>query len=751
MSGPWEKYKASSTSGKPWEKYGNSAQEPGVLATAVGKLASGGSYGLIDELSGGLEAGGQAIGVKGLGGKFKDMGLTEEGPTLDYDTLSKAYKTGRNTERKSQSEMKEAHPWLSGISEFAGGMAIPVGGAATLAGRVGTSAGLGALTGYGMSEDESLTGQASDALQGAVLGGALQYGGEKVLAPALKKLGSMANNAKISQKVGKIFAGVPEEHTAEYLAQKGKISARPDIEIMDDLASRYDTSSSAYDAAKLKLEGQKSALNTTKQALGQQLQEERFASRNSLLDAKQELAEKIQGIRENLKSQNLLGLKENVQSAMANLKNQISQGSSDSYKILDADTGAYSVRSAGKIMRSMAADMNIQAMPGIGQGITPGSVLTPETAAIQNKILQLADAFENTPEAIPARELKKIMQQLDESGQANYGPGFDNRVSKVYKMARRTIDDVIKSNNAGYAEKMQEISGNVQLYDDLLNKFGTDEQIISTLNSIGGLKGQNINADLLNQLGKKAGQDFEAPVKNYLSAQETLKTPSRFQQLVENQPEFQRVQDFKSKVSQLSDPAYTHQYLANDNVTAAQTALSEAEQGFSAAQANLDVFRPVSPGRVQSTMSSASGARDFAPSLNLSKIDAATGVPFSQEIKNRAILNSFEKTDTSGARKTLAGGAVGALFGGPAGTALGAASGFILDKYAGKMFKQLLNGQIAAGQGMESLAPYLGKFAKPIMDAASRGSAAVSATHFLLQQSNPEYREMIRKMGEEGQ
>lgn len=39
----------------------------------------------------------------------------------------------------------------------------------------------------------------------------------------------------------------------------------------------------------------------------------------------------------------------------------------------------------------------------------------------------------------------------------------------------------------------------------------------------------------------------------------------------------------------------------------------------------------------------------------------------------------------------------------------------------------------------------LGKFAKPLQDAAARGTDALAATHFVLQQTNPEYREMMLK------
>lgn len=43
----------------------------------------------------------------------------------------------------------------------------------------------------------------------------------------------------------------------------------------------------------------------------------------------------------------------------------------------------------------------------------------------------------------------------------------------------------------------------------------------------------------------------------------------------------------------------------------------------------------------------------------------------------------------------------------------------------------------------------LGKFAKPLQDATARGGNSLGATHFILQQTNPEYREILRKVAEE--
>ena len=51
---------------------------------------------------------------------------------------------------------------------------------------------------------------------------------------------------------------------------------------------------------------------------------------------------------------------------------------------------------------------------------------------------------------------------------------------------------------------------------------------------------------------------------------------------------------------------------------------------------------------------------------------------------------------------------------------------------------------------LEKLIPNMGKFSKPLQDAAARGSQSLAATDFILAQNNPEYREQKKKLQEEG-
>ena len=187
-------------------------ETPGYLGTIAGKFANMG-MGVAPIVSGGLEAGGQALGVKGLGGHAKDIGLSEKGPTLDFDTLKKAYQEGRDKERLSQDVMSEEHPYLSPVAGFAGAMAGVPGGifsAPTLAGRMLKSSGVGAVSGLLNSRADLTKGEFSKATEDAGWGGAIGM----AIPPALEE-----GTIPLAKGIGSAISG-PMKSLAETKAFK---------------------------------------------------------------------------------------------------------------------------------------------------------------------------------------------------------------------------------------------------------------------------------------------------------------------------------------------------------------------------------------------------------------------------------------------------------------------------------------------------------------------------------------------------
>ena len=174
---------------------------PSALEAGIQGAFEGASLGWRDELAGALEAGGQFLGVKGLGGKFSDIGLQD---SISADQLGKVYEETKQRRERELSKIQEAQPEAFLAGNLAGGLAtsFAVPNPATLGGRIAMGAGTGALAGAGQADE-------GKALQGAALGGLV--GGAVV--PAAEKVGSLLSAG--AQKLSPKFSDA-----AETLAEK---------------------------------------------------------------------------------------------------------------------------------------------------------------------------------------------------------------------------------------------------------------------------------------------------------------------------------------------------------------------------------------------------------------------------------------------------------------------------------------------------------------------------------------------------
>lgn len=732
---------------------------------------SGLSLDFDDEIAGALSVAGRPFGIKGLGGQLSDIELAA--PTLDSDEILGEYGRVRDSERALKSNSQTANPSSYLAGQVGGGVlnnfAIPglsAAKGAKLAANAGKGALQGGIAGLGMSEEEDLLGMAKDTAAGAGLGaggGVLGYGLGKAIEGASPYVGRALEKASGSgknalSKAGRVFADVPEEYTQEYLKRGGNIAARTESEILDDLTSRFGQAESGLSKAKDYVSTSKDAFKDARGQAMDAFRDRKFAVSQARGDAQQAVASRFAQLKESLGG-DVTKYKQAVLDDIDALKQMVSRGSQESYDILDNDPNAYGVRSAASVLNKIADDMNIQPFEGNGLAVAgsvaPGGAATPHTAGVQSEIRALAQKLGNTPERIPARELKKILQQIDDSEKAIYNqPGFDSRTSRAYKLVRGTIDDHVKAANPEYAEKMKEVSENTGLLSAAIERFGSESKALGRLGGIGSTAGREIDLNLLKRLGEKTGSDFETPINQYLQNQDTLSSPQALTSLKESLPEYQQFKGYDEELTSLMDPAYARSIDDLPEVAGASQKLSAAEEELARAQENYDIFAPVNPSSAQAKLRALTGARDYNPKQIFEGIDKATGHNFSTEIKDRAILDSFNKTAMNGSRRTLFGSGIGAgvggLLAGPigasAGASIGGAAGFAADKYAGKIFKSMLDGSISADQAFRQLGPKLGKYASVFEQAAQRGPQGVASTHFLLQQTEPDYRMLMDKI-----
>lgn len=232
---PWEVYQKADSqktdtanqSLKPWEIYQGKKPQPekesDLGATILDKVTQGASGGFADEGSGFVEALGRIAGVDGLGKKIKDIKISEGGPTIDLDTLKKAYIDARDADRKVLAKESKDRPLVSGALELGGSVLNPINKVLPQ-NAVGAGAVIGAQYGLGNSEADSLGGMAADtafgAGTGAVIGKATQLASPLIGKGANyvgQKLSDVAENSAFlsTRPMLKDFRSMPEKARKE--------------------------------------------------------------------------------------------------------------------------------------------------------------------------------------------------------------------------------------------------------------------------------------------------------------------------------------------------------------------------------------------------------------------------------------------------------------------------------------------------------------------------------------------------------
>lgn len=191
---PWEKYAA--TPG-PWQKYAQptlapeTTEEPGMLESGLRGVEQGLTLGFGDEINAAL-----STLLDTMSGRNKDLSIIDD------------YTKQRDESRAAFKAAEEAHPYISGAGNIAGGLApalltagvsLPAQG---LAGAAKLGIGYGALGGLGMSEADltkgDLAGAGKDVALGSALGGLLgagAHGAVDALGSTLKKAGGTLGGA----------------------------------------------------------------------------------------------------------------------------------------------------------------------------------------------------------------------------------------------------------------------------------------------------------------------------------------------------------------------------------------------------------------------------------------------------------------------------------------------------------------------------------------------------------------------------
>lgn len=209
------------------------------IGSAIRQFVQGGSFGFSDEVAGGTEAVGKAMGLQGLGGPLTDISLSEDGPTLDWDKITDSYRTGRDRERDALAIDERDNPGISTAANIAGAVVSPINKVMRGASLAKQGAALGGIAGLGTSEQDLTTGDAGnfggaavDVGTGALVGGSLgkiaDIGGQQ-----LKTVGSKAMS-KLSDFADYVQPPRQKANTAEILAAAEKLGIKVTPGMLDD-------------------------------------------------------------------------------------------------------------------------------------------------------------------------------------------------------------------------------------------------------------------------------------------------------------------------------------------------------------------------------------------------------------------------------------------------------------------------------------------------------------------------------------
>lgn len=201
-----------------------------AAASAIQGAAAGASADFLDEIAGGLEAAGSTVGLRGLGGSFKDLRL--ETDEEDKQSLSDIYAQARDAKRQALKESAKQNPVAFGGGKLTGGVALGLAtpiNPATVKGATALGAGTGAVQAVGASESQSKLEMIKEALEGGALGGLFGAGAggvAKALKPASKVAGDQASRSAyrttggLKTDINKLYNMTPDDVGRELLDRK---------------------------------------------------------------------------------------------------------------------------------------------------------------------------------------------------------------------------------------------------------------------------------------------------------------------------------------------------------------------------------------------------------------------------------------------------------------------------------------------------------------------------------------------------
>ena len=519
--------------------------------------------------------------------------------------------------------------------------------------------GLGAVLGGGLGTLIGMGGVAKDAISAGLA------------SQGLKDAGSKA--ASLGDKVLSTVTGVGQEDIDRYRADPAAIKAqRPLEDIKGDVDAQIGTYQNNIDVAQEAATKAKADLRDHTIEMRQQADQAQNALDSSYQNQKQVLKER----------NNVTDMRFEVQDAIGELKQQVSDGSSAAYDVLGQQQGNVSMDGALRRVQKGIADLHID-------GKAPAS---DSAIASMKNLERLQAQLKEIDNASPAA-VKDILRQLDDDvvygeGQLSKNPQAD----LVKKQVRHGLDQELKTRFPAYDAAMQPVQENSKLLAKLSTGYSNEGRIYSKLQNITSSRAQELEVPLLKELGDKTGRDFIRPIQDATQARQILESPKYMDALKSQLPEAQAVKDATTTLKALKGqmPAEeVEKALANNPIYQAH------KQAEAALLATKEKYEPVvsrlSPYSTQSKLKSIMADRSIEARADLARLSDLSGHDFVKEIENLSTKEAFEKGMMNGSRNVNTYGVLGLAAHAPG---LGVITGYVMDKFGPKVGQFLLDSYV---------------------------------------------------------
>lgn len=522
------------------------------------------------------------------------------------------------------------------------------------------------------------------AVPAAVAGGQALYSGGKKLGKKLlsstlgveeslitkysDELATAADKGEVAELFGKSADEIKERFKNAEISKKDAEKALKELRDKTIAQAKAD-----QQAAKLAQKEAQQGVGELEQGLVRQQRYDKYDAQKMYDEAKNKLDDAF-----NFEKQKLSTVKppvriaEDVQDSLHSLKQQVSEASGESYKVLEKAKGQANITPVVGAIEKLQSDLMVD-----------GQLLSKDAEKAHSVLSAWKEKISKLGENIDYKKAKKIVQEIDKDIRL-YGDKLAGQYSTdsydSLMGLRRAFDEQLKE-VPGYAEQMTKVYDLNMLRKEAAKRFGRTELVTSKISSIAGPKGQQ-DLDLLDKLGQATGKDFRSPIESYIKAKTTLGDKAAMEAIKQGLPESRAVFLAEQELNRLNNPKLRDKVLRETVENSAQMErLKMAEQ---------ELEKLSHPDHMDSFVRNAiEGSPEWA---NVQKAE--------QEWTKAQRGMEFTKDFTRGSRNVnlwaavgwlIGGGVVGGVPGAIVGPVAGAAYGSIVDKYGPQMTKKILD------------------------------------------------------------